>query len=125
MTTPGYDCPASEVSPLVQDRWQSNYYSPLCRTWFKGQLQDPYSSYVTPSYQFAGSRKFGMTNCAPVSDRSTPEQSAMFVATLCSDSDISGKILNYFPQEPEIDAQYLIMDLKTASAVEIKTQLNA
>jgi len=44
------------------------------------------------------------------------------------DSDISGKILDYFPLETDIGAQYVIMDAQKAKmelTVEIKTQMNA
>lgn len=50
LDTRGYECPSSMVSPKIKSQWSSSYYSPLCRTWFKGQKEGSLSSYVTSPY---------------------------------------------------------------------------
>jgi len=43
---------------------------------------------------------------------------------LCVDSDISGDIGDYFPDDPTTDAYYLILDKHLATTSEIQTQIN-
>lgn len=61
-----------------------------------------------------------MTSCAPISNFPQGSDST-FVAALCQDSDIDGRMDDYFPFDNVLQASYLIMDKSKSSPAELKT----
>jgi len=58
-----------------------------------------------------------MTSCSPIIDVSSEKE---FRGALCVDTDISGKMNDFFSIEEATNAQYLIMSEKSATKMELE-----
>lgn len=58
-----------------------------------------------------------MTSCSPIIDVSSESE---FRGALCVDTDITGKLNDFFPVEEATKAQYLILQEKSATKMELE-----
>ena len=61
-----YDCPAEDL-PFTYPNWQKDWYSPVCRPWYKDQKNKPSHAVMTDIYEFpSGKEQYGLSNCQPI-----------------------------------------------------------
>ena len=65
ISDPDYSCPAGDI-PLKYPNWDSKWFSPVCRTWFQEQKENPNRNTLSDLYLYAGGDIYGLTPCAPI-----------------------------------------------------------
>ena len=85
--------------PFNYTGWDENWYSTLCRPWFKNQKNNKSQNTLSDIYTFADSGKFGLTPCAPILKQKEAGnfEDSEFYGALCLDMDPSGPLDEYFP----------------------------
>ena len=64
MTNNDYLCEEEDL-PINPPDWDSKWYSPVCRSWFKDQRDNPSHGTLSDLYTFAEG-ELGLTQCAPI-----------------------------------------------------------
>ena len=87
------------------DNWQSKWYSPVCRDWFKQQNDNPDHTIVTDLYTFTDGFE-GITLCAPVLNHLSTDDK--FFGAMCIDLMPKGQIHQYFEFRESDHEQYVM-----------------
>ena len=108
---PEYSCP-SENLPFADESWDSKYYSPLCRSWYKDQKNRPEQNTLSDLYLFASEPILGLTSCSPIVKQTAQKVMLQedFIGALCLDIDPSGSLKDYFVLENDKYASYMMFN---------------
>lgn len=105
---PDYTCDASNL-PFEYASWNPDWYSVVCRDWYKEQASKSNQNTMGDLYVFATDRVFGLTPCAPVRRYDTARQEFEFVAAFCIDVKSSGPLNEYY--ELAAQANYMLYNI--------------
>ena len=78
-----YTCEEAEL-PISPPEWDSKWYSPVCRDWFKDQKANPTHGTLSDVYMFAQG-DLGITQCSPIVKQDSEASEADFFGALCLD----------------------------------------
>ena len=102
---PGYSCTSPKdlfpSNPEIADQWRSDWYSPVCRPWFKEQGANQDHGIITKLYfdaftEASKDDELIMTSCMPVF-REGSNGDKSFYAAICNDQKPIGRMIQYFP----------------------------
>ena len=97
-TVPDFYCPLSDLPYAEFPGWDDDptQFSPVCRSWFKEQMDEPIHNNPSDIYLYANEPIYGISTCAPVRKQTSIDDPGEIYAATCVDMASTGNLNDYF-----------------------------